>query len=38
VLNNQKGSAVKVGGVWQVSDASFCGLLSLQPPVPAVCK
>jgi hypothetical protein len=38
VLTKQKGSAVKVGGVWQVSDASFCGLLSLQPPVPAVCK
>jgi hypothetical protein len=38
VLTKQKGQAVLNGGTWQVSDASFCGLLSLQPPVPAVCK
>ena len=38
MLNKQKGQAVLTKGVWQVSDASFCGLLSLQPPVPAACK
>jgi hypothetical protein len=38
VLTNQKGVAVLQGGTWKVADASFCGLLSLQPPVPAACK
>lgn len=37
-LSNQKGTAVLDGGTWKVSDASYCGLLSLQPPVPAACK
>ncbi|MCW2935992.1 MAG: hypothetical protein JWM19_6954 [Actinomycetia bacterium] len=37
-LTGQKGLAVLTKGVWQVSDASFCGLLSLQPPAPAACK
>jgi hypothetical protein len=31
VLAKQKGVAVKVGGVWQVSDTTLCGLLNLQP-------
>jgi hypothetical protein len=37
-LPNQKGQAVLQGGVWKVSDASLCGLVSLEPPVPAACK
>ena len=37
VLTGQKGSAVLEGGTWKVSKASFCGLLKLQPPVPAAC-
>ena len=38
VVKDQKGQAVLTKGVWQVSDSSFCGLLSLQPPVPGACK
>jgi hypothetical protein len=38
VLTNQKGTAVLEGGTWKVSKASFCGLLKLQPPVPAACN
>jgi hypothetical protein len=38
MLNGQKGQAILTNGVWQVADSSFCGLLSLQPPVPGVCK
>ncbi len=38
VIKNQKGQAVLSNGVWQVGDSSFCGLLSMQPPVPAACK
>jgi len=38
VLKGQKGQAVLNNGTWQVADASFCGLLSMQPPVPAACK
>ncbi len=37
-LPKQKGQAVLQDGVWKVSDASFCGLLKLQPPVPAACN
>jgi hypothetical protein len=37
-LPNQKGQAVLQGGVWKVSDASLCALVSLEPPVPAACK
>jgi hypothetical protein len=40
LLPNQNGTAVLVNGVWQVGDASFCGLLSLVPggTVPSACK
>jgi hypothetical protein len=38
VLSGQKGTAVLEGGTWKVSKASFCGLLKLQPPVPAACS
>ena len=38
VIKDQKGQAVLTNGVWQVSDSSFCGLLSMQPPVPGACK
>jgi hypothetical protein len=38
VLKGQKGQAILTKGVWQVADSSFCGLLSMQPPVPAACK
>ena len=38
VLKGQKGQAVLTSGTWQVADSSFCGLLSMQPPVPAACK
>src|SRR5262249_18014418 len=33
-LTNQQGQAVLDGGTWKVSDASFCGLLKLQPSGP----
>jgi hypothetical protein len=41
-LPDQHGSALLIGGVWQVSDASFCGLLILEngssaKGLPAVC-
>jgi hypothetical protein len=38
MLKGQKGQAILTNGVWQVSDASFCGLLAMQPPVPPACK
>ena len=38
VIKGQKGQAVLNNGVWQVGDASFCGLLEMQPPAPGVCK
>jgi hypothetical protein len=38
VIKNQKGQAILTKGVWQVSQSSFCGLLSMQPPVPGACK
>lgn len=38
VLKGQKGQAILNKGVWQVADSSFCGLLAMQPPVPAACK
>jgi hypothetical protein len=38
VVKAQQGQALLNNGTWQVADASFCGLLSLQPPVPAACK
>ncbi len=38
VIKGQKGQAVLNKGVWQARDSSFCGLLSMQPPVPAACK
>jgi hypothetical protein len=38
MLKGQKGQAVLNNGVWQVADASFCGLLEMQPPAPGVCK
>ncbi|HUN37314.1 MAG TPA: hypothetical protein VMU95_35390 [Trebonia sp.] len=37
-LPNQKGQAVLQDGTWKVSDTSLCGLLNLEPPVPAACK
>ncbi|HET8528114.1 MAG TPA: hypothetical protein VFL60_04330 [Gaiellaceae bacterium] len=37
-LTNQTGTAVKVNGLWQVGDASFCTLLGLGGKVPAGCK
>jgi hypothetical protein len=38
VLKNQAGTAVKVNGLWQVGDDSFCKLLGLGGKVPAGCK
>jgi hypothetical protein len=40
LLPNQTGTAVLVNGVWQVGDASFCGLLNLVPggTIPSACK
>ncbi len=40
LLSGQKGTAVLEGGVWQVGDASLCGLLKLVPggSVPAACN
>jgi hypothetical protein len=37
-LKNQAGTAVKVNGLWQVGDDSFCTLLGLGGKVPAGCK
>lgn len=37
-LTNQVGTAVKVNGLWQVGDDSFCKLLGLGGTVPAGCK
>jgi hypothetical protein len=38
-LPNQTGTAVLVNGVWQVGDASFCGLLTLAgATLPSACK
>lgn len=37
-LTNQVGTAVKVNGLWQVGDDSFCKLLGLGGKVPAGCK
>jgi len=36
-LKNQTGTAVRAGGVWKVSDRSFCALLSLQGKPPPAC-
>ena len=38
MLKGQKGQAVLTNGTWQVADSSFCGLLAMQPPVPAACN
>ncbi|MCW2936254.1 MAG: hypothetical protein JWM19_7216 [Actinomycetia bacterium] len=39
LLPNQTGTAVLVNGVWQVGDASFCGLLGLAGgTLPSACK
>ncbi|HEX3965071.1 MAG TPA: hypothetical protein VHZ03_51920 [Trebonia sp.] len=39
LLSNQTGTAVLVNGVWQVGDASFCGLLTLAGgTLPSACK
>lgn len=37
VLQGQQGIALKVNGVWQVSDQSFCSLLQLQGKPPPAC-
>jgi hypothetical protein len=37
-LPNQTGTAVRSGGVWQVSDQSFCSLLSLEGAAPPACR
>jgi hypothetical protein len=37
-LKNQTGIAVRVNGVWRVSDQSFCSLLSLQGTPPPACR
>jgi hypothetical protein len=38
MLKNQPGYAVKNDGTWQVSDYTFCGLLTLEGTAPAACK
>ena len=38
VLQNEAGSALKINGVWKVSDATLCQLLALDGSKPAVCK
>jgi hypothetical protein len=37
-LKNQTGTAIRVDGVWKVSDTSFCSLLSLQGSAPPACR
>lgn len=36
-LPNQTGTAIKSGGTWKVSDASFCALLRLEGGAPPAC-
>ncbi|MGH3494589.1 MAG: hypothetical protein ACRDQ1_15330 [Sciscionella sp.] len=38
VLKDEKGGAIKEGGQWKVSAATFCTLLNLEHSAPAVCK
>jgi hypothetical protein len=38
VLSNQTGYAVQEGGKWKVAGQTFCELLAVQGPLPAVCK
>jgi Tfp pilus tip-associated adhesin PilY1 len=37
ILPNQKGYAVREGGVWKVAGVTFCGLLAAQGNPPAAC-
>lgn len=37
VLEGQQGTALKINGVWQVSDQAFCSLLQLQGQPPPAC-
>jgi hypothetical protein len=37
-LKNQTGTAVRVGGVWRISDHSFCALLTLEGAAPPMCR
>jgi hypothetical protein len=36
-LSNQRGTAIKSGSTWKVSDASFCSLLALEGSAPPNC-
>jgi hypothetical protein len=38
VLQNQAGTAVKVGGKWRISDQSLCALLRLEGSAPPICS
>jgi hypothetical protein len=38
LLPNTHGKAVREGGTWKVAAETFCALLGLQGPPPAVCK
>lgn len=38
VLSNQTGYAVNEGGKWKVAGQTFCELLAVEGPLPAVCK
>jgi hypothetical protein len=38
MLKNQPGYAVNTNGTWQVSEYTFCGLLTLEGSAPAACK
>ncbi|MGH7234277.1 MAG: hypothetical protein ACREF7_02425 [Candidatus Saccharimonadales bacterium] len=38
VLSNQSGEVLKINGVWKVSDATLCTLLSLGGSAPAACN
>ncbi|MCW2523792.1 MAG: hypothetical protein JWO63_2127, partial [Frankiales bacterium] len=38
VIANTTGFAVREDGVWKVSGATFCSLLTLQGPLPAACS
>ncbi len=38
VLRNQTGYAVNEGGKWKVAGQTFCELLAVEGPLPAVCK
>ncbi|MQY28626.1 hypothetical protein [Nocardia aurantia] len=38
MLRNRKGGAIRTGGTWKVTQATFCSLLQMQGGAPPVCE